>query len=166
MVNFIDKIKAKKRIPQEVYSLIDSINKRYSEITLGNGNEEETLSHLISIINNDLEIERLNSLSCIGAIDGGIKKSDRFFLSSGCFGQTLCIGENGLHIHYWDDIHTGKVGEGVKKIISEDMPATPETIKKYNEQFNAENLKEAIINYTNKKNYIERVAVFDEHFKN
>ncbi len=155
MVNLFKKLQAKRRIPSEVYQLIENINSKYSQLNLDNGdfkelNESEKVSKLISMIDEDSEISRLNSLSYIGSIHEAPfpEKS-----TMGGFGTNLCIGEKGLFIHDWNDYDSKR----------DDISATPKSLKKYfGKEINAEKIKDVILNYTNQESYIKRVADFDK----
>ncbi len=168
VVNFIEKLKAKRRIPDEVYRLIDTVHRRYSQLNFNNGefgglSKKEKLSKLIQIINNDSDIKRLNSLSFIGSIIAfmGSKGGKGYTASYGGMGVNLCLGRDGLSVHYWDDMDIRSLGEKPNsKIIDEDVPATPKVLEKYDEKFDVEKLRNAVTYYTNKENYIERAAVF------
>lgn len=153
MTSFIQKFKAKRRIPSEVYKLIERINFRYSHLNLDNGEfneliEREKLSKLISIIDKDTEISKLNSLAIIGSIaESSVGEKTKF----GGFGKNLCIGNKGLYIYDWNDYQ-----DEFNKI-----PATPESLEKHIPQVaNVESLRGTIVNYTNRETYIERVADF------
>jgi hypothetical protein len=67
-------------------------------------------------------------------------------------GLNLCIGENGLFIYDWNDLQSKH----------DDIPVTTDSLKKYQDKINLEDLRKAIINYTNRDNYIQHVADFKE----
>lgn len=155
MANIIQKWKAKKRITQEVYQLVDSINGRYSQLNLNNGdfkglNDREKLSRLIDMINNDDEISRLNFLSLIGSIR--VERQERgngIYAGSG-LGLNLCIGKEGLFIYDWNDFADKH----------DEILATLDTLEKYFGRISAEELRVAVVSYTNRDAYIKRVADF------
>ncbi len=170
MANLIQKFKAKKRIPREVYSLIKSIHDRYSldqiredidELGLNNRNsnelnEREKLSKLINMINNDTEIKTLPSLAGIVSIKilrqiRGRTTDYGLHIPSQGNGINLCIGQNGLYIYDWDD--------GREK-YSYEIPLTPDSFAKYFGKIDAKELRKAIIECTDRENYIEDVADF------
>ncbi len=94
---------AASRIPEEAYQLIDSINSRYSQLYLNEGefahlDGREKLSRLIEMINQDVEIARLNSLAQIGSVKTVSQQVHSGFHAGSGLGVNLCIGEEGLFI--------------------------------------------------------------------
>ena len=155
MANIIQRWKAKKRIPQEAYQLVDSIHHRYSQLNLDSGDftglsEREKSSKLINIINNDPEISRLNSLSSWGSIRVERQETGVGLFEESDSGLNLCIGENGLFIYNWDDF-ANKYDK---------VPANPDTLEKYFGRINTEELKRDITDYADRSTYVERVADF------
>ena len=170
MANLMQKSKAEKRIPQEVYRLIKSINDRYSldqlisdvdeldlnNINLNESREREKLSKLIDVINKDSEILELHSLAGIGSIkvlrqERGRTTDYGLYLSSQGKGLNLCIGRNGLYIYDWDD---------GREEYSHEIPLTPDSFAKYFGKMDAKELRRAVIDYTDKKTFVECVADF------
>lgn len=137
--NSIKKRKAKNEIGSQVFKLLENIYSRYSRLSIYDGSENERLSRLIMMVDQDPEISRLNSLNYIGSIDVLLDGEKTIF---GGFGTNLCIDEKGLFIYDWND-HQNK---------HKRIPATPETLFGYlGQAYSTERLRTAIVDYTGKK---------------
>lgn len=146
------KARAAWRIPAEAYDLIDIIHHRYSGLDFSNGefrglSKKQKLEWLIRCINQDHEITRLNTLSYIGSI---IVFSQVRNTPSAGWGQNLCIGDKGLFIYDWND-YKGK---------HDKIPVSPDALKRLDIPLDCETLREAIVAYTSRENYVARVAEF------
>lgn len=142
------------RIPAEVYILIGEINRRYRTLNLSGGqfeglSDRERLHLLITLINEDQEIANLHALSMIGSII--VFRQIRDFGSTG-WGCNLCIGNNGLYIYDWND-YEGK---------HNNIPASPNALENLKISLGCEELREAIVTYTDRKNYVTCVEDFGE----
>ena len=156
MKELFEKWEAEIRVPEELrardrtlYEIMERINSRYFQLDTSNGDfnglsENEKLSKLIEMINQDSEISELNALNPIGSIK---VERQKVILGRGPIsGLNLCIGEDGLFIFDWHNF------QGNNKI-----PATPDSLAKYLGEIKAEGLKEDVIKYTNRRNlYKER----------
>lgn len=153
MAGWLKRFFASRRIPAEAYELIGRINRRYSDMDFCSGeyfgsSEKEKLALLIQKINFDPEIRRLNELSNIGSII--IFSQIRDTPSAG-WGRNLCIGGNGLYIFDWNDY------ENKHKVI----PLSLCVLEELGIELDCERLREAIVSYTSRDNYIRQVAGFD-----
>ena len=142
--------KIKKNIPRDIYFLIDSINVRYWNLGFDNNfkelNEKEKLSKLIDIINNDEDIRRLHTTNEF-TFSYELQMGER--TSFGGFGVNLYFDtQKGLTIYDWND-YEGKYKE---------FGATADTIKRFNDSFNAEKLRVALVSSTERDNFITRYA--------
>lgn len=140
------------RIPAEVYILIGKINRRYRTLDLSGGefedlSDRERLRLLITLINEDQEIAKLHALSMIGSII--VFSQIRDFGSTG-WGCNLCIGDNGLYIYDWDD-YKGK---------HDNIPASPDALEQLGISLDYEELRKAIVTYTDRQNYMKCVGDF------
>ena len=156
MANLFQRWKAERRIPQEAYPLINTINSRYSSLNFDNGDfkglsEREKLSKLIDMINNDPKIKKLNSLSFIGSIKTERQKRGTGIHAGSGSGLNLCIGGNGLFIYDWNDF-ADKHNE---------IPVNLDSLKEYLERIDIKEIREAVVHYTKRKEYIGRVADFN-----
>jgi|WetSurMetagenome_2_1015567.scaffolds.fasta_scaffold14630_2 hypothetical protein len=147
MANLIKRFQAKRRIPQKVYELVDSINCKYKNLVLEGKNNKVKLSKLIQIINTDDEITALNALSYMGSI---ITLNQTRETPSAGYGINLCFGKQGLFVYDWDDFSNKRK----ETLASADWLEA--------NKINAEKLKEAIISYTNRKTFVETVADYNK----
>ena len=155
MANLFQRWKAERRIPQEAYTLINAINSRYSSLNFDNGDfkglsEREKLSKLIDMINNDSKIKKLNSLSFIGSIKTERQKRGTGIHAGSGSGLNLCIGGNGLFIYDWNDFADKH----------DEIPVNLNSLKEYLERIDIKEIREAVVHYTNRKEYVRRVADF------
>ena len=147
---------AASRIPEEAYQLIDSINSRYSQLYLNEGefahlDGREKLSRLIEMINQDVEIARLNSLAQIGSVKTVSQQVHSGFHAGSGLGVNLCIGEEGLFIYDWDDL----------KDRHKELLADSGSLAKYDPGLDAETLKRLIADHAERKTYEKRVLDFN-----
>ena len=144
------------RIPAKVHRIIDCIHARFSEINFNNGefrnlNDHQKLSKLIKMINNDSDIIMLfqRRLPAIKIIHSDYIGS--FYTADGA-GETILFEKNkGLCLYYWNDY------AGASKIIS----VTSNVLQK--RDISHDYLRNAIIHYTEKKNFIDMCMRFNEY---
>ena len=109
------------------------------------------LSKLIDMINNDSEIKKLNSLSFIGSIKTERQKRGTGIHAGSGSGLNLCIGGNGLFIYDWNDFADKH----------DEIPVNLNSLKEYLERIDIKEIREAVVHYTKRKEYIGRVADFN-----
>lgn len=167
-MQFFKKVQ-QKQIPQEVYDIIDRINLRYGNIALTGITENEKLASLIAAVNSDEDFKTLcrvtassrviypdnsepvSSLGCIMTIRSGCQ------CDSCNFGVNLCLDSRHLYIYDFEDIWG-------RKSKRKEIPANADVLLEYRNSITAEELRQAIMSYTNRVNYEKHAASFNVKF--
>lgn len=158
MFSILKRWLASRSIPQDVYELIASINSRYLGLDLGSGrfeglSEREKLHAMIEYINSDNNLSRLNSRSMIGSLI--VVSQVRGHAGSGS-GLNVCFGLNGLYIYDWDDF--------ASKWHSIPLVSV-DALESVGISLTAEELRDAVADYTKRGKYVDHVACFDKTFR-
>lgn len=154
---------AARSIPQDIYELIANIQSRYLGLDLGSGrfegpSEHERLQSMIEYVNDDTELLRLDSRSMIGSliVVHQVRGNDTLTGAGSGGGLNLCFGREGLYVYDWDDFADKR----------DNIPLTSvRTLERMGIQLTAKKLRDAVIDYTEKKNYIGCVADFNKTFR-
>ncbi|MBX4209343.1 hypothetical protein KW799_01440 [Candidatus Parcubacteria bacterium] len=150
VLNVLRRRQMAKRIPVEVYRLLATLRSKYEGLVLDKSETvtpNEKLDLLIDQINNDLDLRRLGKIRYIGSIED-FEPSEK--CGAGGYGTNLCLGPRGLTIYTWNDNRGSYV----------EVPATSASLIALKKRFTAEMLKEAILDYVAKENYIKRALDF------
>ena len=154
---------ATRSIPQDIYELVAGIYSRYLELDLGSGRFEslskrDKLQSMIEYVNSDSELSRLDSRSMIGSliVVHQVRGNGTVTGAGSGSGLNVCFGREGLYIYDWDDFASKW----------HNIPLTSvDALDGVGIQLTAEDLRNAITDYTKKEAFIDRVASFDKTFK-
>lgn len=156
-------------IPQEIHAMIARINLRYRNFIPIGTTETEKLASLIDLVNSDGDFkilcrltagmrviypdnpEPVSSLGWIMTIRSGCK------CDSCNFGVNLCLNDRHLYIYDFEDIW----GMESKR---KEIPAKADMLLEYRSSITAEELRQAIIGYTERANYEKHVTDFNVKF--
>ncbi|OGN11653.1 MAG: hypothetical protein A3B91_04985 [Candidatus Yanofskybacteria bacterium RIFCSPHIGHO2_02_FULL_41_29] len=163
MFGILKRRRAAKSIPRDVYELIASIYSRYLRLDLGSGrfeglSEREKLQAMIEYVNNDADLLRLESRSMIGSliVVNQVRGNGTVTGAGSGSGLNVCFGHEGLYIYDWNDFADKW----------HNIPLTSvDALDGVGIQLTAEKLRDAIADYTEKKEYVDRVALFDKTFR-
>ena len=157
------------RIPQEIYDIIARINLRYNNIVLRGKTEEEKLAKLIDEVNSDEDLKTLcrvtTSIKVVYPDSPEPVSSLGWIMTirSGCqcdscnFGVNLCLDNRRLYIYDFEDIW------GKESKIKE-ISAKADVLLEYRNSITAEELRQAIISYTERSNYEKYATSFNTKF--
>lgn len=114
------------------------------------------IGQLIKIINSDPQLKLLYKVSFIGCI---LELGPSEKCVGGGFGTTLCFDpKDGLYVYGWSDYPFAETAPKRKC-----TRFTPAQAKKYGVTY--ESLCQAILNYTQVRNYIEYTRIFNKDFE-
>lgn len=163
MIGILKRWQAARSIPQDIYELIASIHSRYLNLDLGSSrseglSERDKLQSMIEYVNGDRELSRLELRSMIGSIIvvRQVRGNGTLTGAGSGSGLNVCFGHEGLYIYDWDDFASKWHDISL---------ASVDALNGVGIHLTAEELRDAIVDYTEKENYIDRVASFDKTFK-
>ena len=162
-MNIMKRFRAARSIPQNIYELIASIHSRYLNLDLGGGNfsglsEREKLQAMIEYVNSDRDLSRLDSRSMIGSfiVVRQVRGNGTLTGAGSGSGLNVCFGRGGLYVYDWDDFASKW----------NNIPLTfVDALENVGIQLTARELQAAIVDYVEKKSYINRVADFNKTFR-
>ena len=163
MIGILKRWQAARSIPRDVYELTASIYSRYLGLNFESGSfeglsEREKLQAMIEYVNGDSELSRLDSRSMIGSliVVSQVRGNGTITGAGSGSGLNVCFGLGGLYIYDWDDFASKW----------HNIPLTSvDALGSVGIKLTAEELRDAVADYTEKKNYVDRVACFDKTFR-